>query len=1256
MGNPILRITQTALGDDRHHVEVSLEGDGLPRQAARSDFEFRFSDQEQENLRWYLEDYLQHVDPPAPQIAAAVERRMIEVGVGLFKAVFQSSDDARDLWATLRARLEETRVEIITEVREAASVPWELIRDPKTDVPLALRARSFVRAHPTPVQVPKIPDRAEALRILLVICRPGRGDDVPFRSVASRILKGLGAKARKLFELDVLRPATFEKLAEAVKKKHAAGEPYHVVHFDGHGAFVDVERLFDAWGKSPTDEALQEALRELGIEFDPARFSPELIYPQPRRPGKRGYLVFENPASDRNLRLVDGTELGQLLAGSGVPVLVLNACKSAYAEAPEAPEQAPRDVHAQVRAFGTLAQEVMDSGVTGVVAMRYNVYVVTAAQLVADLYAALVEGQTLGEALSAGRRQLAANPLRAIAYQPRPLQDWPVPVVYEAAPLALLSRGRQTGKITLEASPGAAGPGRGQLDPDLPPRPDVGFFGRDETLLALDRAFDTQRIVLLHAYAGSGKTATAAEFARWYDLTGGIEGPVLFTSFEQPRPLPRVLDVLGRVFGPVLEQNDIHWLALSDDERRQMALQILRQVPVFWIWDNVEPVGGFPAGTPSAYSPAEQQALADFLRAARETQAKFLLTSRRDERAWLVDLPARIAIPGMPMQERVQLARALADRHQKPFTEVEDWLPLLRFTGGNPLTITVVVGQALRDGLHTREQIEWYVGKLRAGEAAFQDEASEGRTRSLGASLSYGFSTAFTDAERGQLALLHFFQGFVDVDALKWMGDPKSPGCLPELGGLTRQAGIALLDRAAEIGLLTAHGGGYYTIHPALPWYFKDLFDQYFPPLPPGEGHLYSPLPSGEGLGVRESGPAEAAPAVRAARAFVEAIGGLGNYYWREYEHGNRDVIALLKAEEANLLHARRLARANAWWGAVIGPMQGLQSLYEHTGRRGEWAQLVGEIVPDFVDPQTDAPLPGREDQWDVVTQYRVRLAGDARQWAETQRLQKLLVEWTRRRAAPALAMPPERLDDGARNAIRTLAMSLGQLGNIQRDQANGDCVSSYEDAGALLQRIGDRAAEAVHALNLGHAYLQVPAIRDLKEAERWYRRSLDLRDPRDRLGRGKCLSQLGLVARQRFQEARAAGQQEEALRQLNAAAGFYHEALDLTPPDALESLATKYNQLGNVYAEARQLDRALHHWREAIRYRETAGDTFGAGGPRFNVGLALGQAGRFDEALLYAEAALRDFETFGDRAAADIQKTQRLIAEIQRDRGSPGG
>ncbi|MEK7326689.1 MAG: AAA family ATPase, partial [Chloroflexota bacterium] len=396
-----------------------------------------------------------------------------------------------------------------------------------------------------------------------------------------------------------------------------------------------------------------------------------------------------------------------------------------------------------IRAFGSLAQEVMDAGVAGVVAMRYNVYVVTAAQFVADLYAALAQGQSLGEAVTMGRKQLAAQPLREIAFEPRPLQDWPVPVVYEAAPINLFPKpagrdGRPQGpplQISLTSNV--------QSPTSNLPMPDVGFFGRDETLLALDRAFDpstssgqaTQSVVLLHAYAGSGKTTTAAEFARWYAITGGLEGPVLFTSFETYKPLARVLDTIGQMFGEALEGAGINWLALGDDPsarsgqapsarsgqatRRDVALQVLAQIPVLWIWDNVDPIAGFPAGTQSAWNSAEQKELKDFLLAARNTKAKFLLTSRRDEQTWLGNLPARLTLPPMPMLECVQLARSLVEKHGHRLTDVEDWRPLLQFTQGNPLTITVLVGQALREGRRKKADIEAFVVKLRAGEATF---------------------------------------------------------------------------------------------------------------------------------------------------------------------------------------------------------------------------------------------------------------------------------------------------------------------------------------------------------------------------------------------------------------------------------------------------------------------------------------------------------------------------------------------------------
>ncbi|MFN8484637.1 MAG: CHAT domain-containing protein [Anaerolineae bacterium] len=1236
-----LRLTQTRVGADTFRVEIAVEGAGVARRTAESTFTFTLTAQEREDVRWYLEDYLQFPADPAPEIAARIERHTDDIGRDLFGKAFDSSRDAQRVWDQMLDAMNQTRVEIVTTVEDAAAIPWELLRDPQTDHALALFAQSFVRTQPNAALNPRVPQSEGTIRILLAICRPGRDDDVPFRSVASRIVKGLGD--RDDFDLHVLRPATFKRLGEALREAKQRGAPYHVVHFDGHGVYGSK-----------------------------AAFKRDVF--SDNRPGDHGYLAFENPGQKANMELVSGPKLGKLLAETGVPVLVLNACRSAHAEPSATPKpadgdvsaaapaaSAPADPHAQVRAYGSLAQEVMDAGAGGVLAMRYNVFVVTAAQFVADLYTALASGLTFGHAATDARKGLAEKPLREISV-PRELQDWPVPIVYEAAPIRLFPPRGAADILRVDLNAGQVTPGA-RLDADLPRPPDAGFFGRDDALLDLDRAFDSQCVVLLHAYAGSGKTATAAEFARWYALTGGLrgevtlpnrlgEGVVLFTSFERRRTLADLLAQLAVTFEQVLQAKCIPWDAKSPAEKRNIALQILRDVPVLWVWDNVEPVAGFPSGAASAWSGEEQRELADFLRDARDTRARFLLTSRRDERGWLGDVPRRITLRPMRWQERSLLARALAERHGRPIVDVDAWQPLLRYSQGNPLTLTVVVGQALRDGLNSKDQIEAYVARLRAGEAAFTDEAEQGRAKSLGASLGYGFDAAFGEDERRVLALLHLFQGFVDVNTLVLMGDPGLPAPAPEVAGLIRETAIRLLDRAAEIGLLNAYGGGYYAIHPTVPWFLQNLFERYYgspssiPPTP------FLPPPVGEEGGAEQSeaGDREGLPpALRAVRAWVEAEGALGDYYHNAYGAGNRGVIAALAEEEDNLLRARALARRYGWWGGVISAMQGLDRLYDHRGRREEWRRLVEEIVPDFVDAATGGPRPGREEEWRPVMEYRVRLAQEARRWQEAEALQRVTVEWDRRRAADALAAPPASLDDRQRHTVRSLAVTLHELAQIEREQGQSACVAHYEEALALLERIADKPAAASAAFNLGHAYKDLPALRDLAQAETWYRRSLALTPEDDRLGRGQCLGQLGLVARERFAEARAAGRPAQEQRtHFNAALRSYLDALAMFPADDVADLAVTHHQIGIIYGDAGDLDQALPHYRESIRYKESMGDLYLAGTTRYNVALALAQDGRLGDALLYAQAALRNFEPYGAGAADMAQKTQELIALIE--------
>jgi tetratricopeptide (TPR) repeat protein len=1233
-----LRIRQAAEPDGLHRVDIDFDDTDAAsrpvRRSATTRFRFTISPGDRERLRWYFEDYLEYPADPAPAVAADVEGMLTGLGVALFRAVFHSGDGARDLWATVRDRLPSLRVEVESDIDGSATLPWELLRDPATDAPLACAAAAFVRTHPAAARRPALPPPPTAdgrLRVLLVICRPAGGDDVPFRSVAGQLARHSDHPCSAV-DLDVLRPPTFARLEEVLRAASRAGAPYQVVHFDGHGTWATLVTGNGTSTGGGEDDVVELPATRLGVL-------------SPLRPGAHGYLLFEAPDQPGNRLLVDGPALGRLLADAGVGVLVLNACRSAYADIPPPPSGSPAaedrpeadDVHGRVRAYGSLAQEVADAGTAGVVAMRYSVYIDTAARLVATVYNQLLDGQPLGEAVGAARRQLAADPHRKVVFRRLPLQDWAVPLVYEASPLFLQARPTGDGALHLTldteqhrggqvASDGVS-PTPGAADTALPRSPDAGFYGRHETLLALDRAFDTHPIVLLHGYAGAGKTTTAAEFARWYAATGGLDhpdlgrGPVLFTSFERHRPLARVLDQVGDTFAPRLEANGAHWFALDDSRRRQLALQLLAQMSALWIWDNVEPVTGFPSGTPSAWTDGEQTELADFLRdIATHTRAKVLLTSRRDEHGWLAGLPARVRLPAMPMLERLQLTEALAGKHGQRLLDLDDWRPLLAYTAGNPLTLTVLVGQALRDGLKSRAPVEAFVGRLRAGEADIDDDHTQGRTASLSASLSYGLHAAFTDAEQAQLAVLHLFRGTVNVDALVQMGWEHSLAPVPALAGLTREGGIALLDRAADIGLLTPLGGCCYTIHPALPWYFTTLF------------HQHHPGPTGEA----------------ATFAYTAAFAAFGDYYCRQAEQGHQQALDLLAAEEANLLHAHRLALTHDWWALPIGTLQGLGRLYSQQGRNVEWARLVEEIIPDLADPTTDGPLPGLSQGWVVLTAHRIHLATRDRDWPTATRLLTLAIDHARQDAADALATDPTRLDDDGRTRIHTLAMAYEGLGFVQQDQGQAGCVPSFQQAGDLYRRIGDRRRQAALAVNLGNAYLTIPALRDPDRAERHYRDSLTLTAEHDQLGRAIVTAQLGEVAWACFFEAHAGGAPDDVLTgHLRTAAGRYLLALALAPADAVAERAVAHHQLGAIYAIARQAEAALTHYQKSINYKEAAGDRYGAGNTRFNIALLLKGAGRYSDALAYARAALADYASYGP-AADGADKAQQLVAEIE--------
>ncbi len=73
---------------------------------ATAEFDFEWSAQDQEDLRWYLEDYLTYPIDPAPQIATRIETRISKVGDDLFTGMFRSSAEAAGLWKHAVKQLE----------------------------------------------------------------------------------------------------------------------------------------------------------------------------------------------------------------------------------------------------------------------------------------------------------------------------------------------------------------------------------------------------------------------------------------------------------------------------------------------------------------------------------------------------------------------------------------------------------------------------------------------------------------------------------------------------------------------------------------------------------------------------------------------------------------------------------------------------------------------------------------------------------------------------------------------------------------------------------------------------------------------------------------------------------------------------------------------------------------------------------------------------------------------------------------------
>jgi tetratricopeptide (TPR) repeat protein len=504
---------------------------------------------EADDLKWYLEKYAVWPSgiPVIRERARKVEENLIEWGKLLHQAAMPSAHVAnvKEAWkaiqgpagrrfsvhvdSALEVGAPEAEIETAQEVATILlGLPWELLHDGE--------AFLFQGAAPTRVRrrLPatkrfEVPVVATPIRILLVTARPE--DEacayIDHRASALPLVEAMEAMPG-LVKIHVLSPPTLPALRDELDRARAQENPYHVVHFDGHGVYDRTVGLGGLCFEFPEDAQKLEKRRHV--------------------------TIFTN-------------ELGPLLRDHRIPLVFLEACQTASAE----------------KASESVASELLKVGVASVVAMSHSVLVETARRFVESFYKALADGKRVGDAMLAGQRQLKDDTFRGrvLGADELRLEDWFVPVLFQEKEDPQLFRtapAKQTVadfKAELQRRQG-----------ELPPVPQTGFIGRSRELLALQRLLRHERYAVVRGQGGEGKTALAAEFGRWMVRSQQMRRAA-FVSVATHSHVGAVLDALG----PQLVGKDYSAANFGNLEQATLPVEReLTEQATLLVMDNLESI------------------------------------------------------------------------------------------------------------------------------------------------------------------------------------------------------------------------------------------------------------------------------------------------------------------------------------------------------------------------------------------------------------------------------------------------------------------------------------------------------------------------------------------------------------------------------------------------------------------------------------------------------------------------------------------
>ena len=355
---------------DNEHFSVHVEPNGTPLP-----FSNFLEESDFENLRWYLEDYLDLPDGGSVIRAEKIERSLHDWGRRLYKSVFGDANNWQRLQQLQQCGGPKT-LTIATGFTEILRLPWELLADDAGFLALQgiVIRRQLEQAQQAQQRVTKLP-----LRLLLVVSRPADLGFIDPRLTSAALLdalKPLGAHVN----VEFCRPPTLARLQAMLNEAERSLAPFDIVHFDGHGTFLP-----------------EEGIGALCFEQDQA--------------------TLDESATDR----VSADTLGNLFAAHRIPLVILEACRSGQI--------------GKLALFRAVAPRLIQAGVGSVISMGHAVHVEAARILLECFYQEMVVGATVGAAIAQGRAALLARPARWIEMgaggRKIALQDWFLPHLYQ---------------------------------------------------------------------------------------------------------------------------------------------------------------------------------------------------------------------------------------------------------------------------------------------------------------------------------------------------------------------------------------------------------------------------------------------------------------------------------------------------------------------------------------------------------------------------------------------------------------------------------------------------------------------------------------------------------------------------------------------------------------------------------------------------------------------------------------------------------